>query len=116
MEDFGVSHLVFELLQAKKQTDSVLAEMRFRAEEIHEYYLPANRFKRWRDSQEGKLWKKQKWQKQNCCCSICKQEIPLLGSHIDHIKPISRYPELAVDTRNLQIACPTCNTSKGNRE
>ncbi|GIU02454.1 HNH endonuclease [Shewanella algidipiscicola] len=32
--------------------------------------------------------------------------------HVDHIKPRSRYPELALDINNLQILCEACNLGK----
>lgn len=32
---------------------------------------------------------------------------------VDHIKPRSRYPELALDPSNLQVLCRSCNSSKG---
>lgn len=35
--------------------------------------------------------------------------------HIDHIKPRSKHPELALDIENLQILCESCNMGKGNR-
>lgn len=35
---------------------------------------------------------------------------------LDHIKPYSIYPELAVDLDNLQPLCRSCNSSKGNRK
>lgn len=31
---------------------------------------------------------------------------------VDHIKPISRFPELAQDPDNLQALCQPCNSSK----
>ena len=34
---------------------------------------------------------------------------------VDHIKPASHYPELALDMDNLQILCETCNRHKSNR-
>lgn len=34
---------------------------------------------------------------------------------IDHIKPESLYPELALDYENIQLLCRRCNASKGNR-
>jgi len=33
--------------------------------------------------------------------------------HVDHIKPIRHYPELALDLSNLQVLCAKCNVSKG---
>lgn len=34
---------------------------------------------------------------------------------IDHIKPFSLYPDLALDINNLQPLCMKCNISKSNR-
>lgn len=34
--------------------------------------------------------------------------------HVDHIKPISKHPELAHDINNLQILCALCNSGKGS--
>lgn len=31
---------------------------------------------------------------------------------IDHIKPVSKYPELVFDEDNLQVLCSTCNKQK----
>jgi hypothetical protein len=33
--------------------------------------------------------------------------------HIDHIKPRSRYPHLALEESNLQVLCEACNLGKG---
>lgn len=33
--------------------------------------------------------------------------------HVDHIKPIRIYPELALDINNLQVLCGDCNQGKG---
>ena len=35
--------------------------------------------------------------------------------HVDHIKPRSTYPDLALDFDNLQILCEDCNIGKGNK-
>ena len=35
---------------------------------------------------------------------------------VDHIKPISFYPELGETFSNLQILCRSCNSKKGNRK
>lgn len=34
--------------------------------------------------------------------------------HVDHIKPRSKYPELALKLINLQILCDQCNQGKSN--
>jgi 5-methylcytosine-specific restriction endonuclease McrA len=45
-------------------------------------------------------------------CLCCKQKfVPL---HVDHIKPRSKYPELALDLANLQVLCADCNIGKSN--
>ena len=33
--------------------------------------------------------------------------------HVDHIKPRSKFPELALDITNLQVLCEDCNLGKG---
>lgn len=35
--------------------------------------------------------------------------------HVDHIRPRSIYPELALDEANLQVLCKPCNFGKSNR-
>lgn len=34
--------------------------------------------------------------------------------HVDHIQPISIYPELALTESNLQVLCRPCNMGKSN--
>lgn len=45
-----------------------------------------------------------------CCNSTDK---PL---HVDHIKPISKYPELKLEITNLQVLCEDCNLGKSNKD
>lgn len=45
-------------------------------------------------------------------CLCCKRKYVAL--HVDHIKPRSKYPELALDINNLQVLCAECNKGKGN--
>jgi len=50
----------------------------------------------------------------NGCCSCCKERpTPENPVHVDHIKPRSKYPELALDISNLQVLCRRCNLGKG---
>lgn len=36
--------------------------------------------------------------------------------HVDHIRPRSRWPNLALDLLNLQVLCADCNLGKGNTD
>ncbi len=36
--------------------------------------------------------------------------------HVDHIKPRSKYPHLALDITNLQVLCEDCNLGKMDNE
>jgi hypothetical protein len=45
-------------------------------------------------------------------CLSCGSEDSEL--HVDHIKPISLFPELKEDVNNLQILCKKCNLDKSN--
>lgn len=46
-----------------------------------------------------------------CCGRSPKQGVVI---HVDHVKPKSIYPELALDANNLQILCSECNEAKSN--
>lgn len=35
--------------------------------------------------------------------------------HVDHIKPRSQFPHLALDRSNLQVLCSKCNLGKSNK-
>lgn len=48
-----------------------------------------------------------------CCGRGVKDGIIL---HVDHIKPRSRFPELALNIDNLQVLCEDCNIGKGARD
>ena len=36
--------------------------------------------------------------------------------HVDHIKPRSKYPKLALVKSNLQVMCEDCNLGKVNTD
>ncbi len=46
-------------------------------------------------------------------CMACGHSAPSVVIHVDHIKPRSKFPELALDFDNLQILCALCNEGKG---
>jgi 5-methylcytosine-specific restriction endonuclease McrA len=45
-------------------------------------------------------------------CHLCNSNSRL---QVDHIKPISKYPNLKYVISNLQILCEACNKGKGNK-
>jgi len=117
MTDSPFEELVKSLFEATKRADTALTELQEIATRINARHEPRAQFNRWRDSEEGKLWKQKQYQAQRGCCAIakCGKPIQLKGSHIDHILPLSHFPRLAVDTQNLQITCPDCNIAKSNK-
>ena len=45
-------------------------------------------------------------------CRLCGKDHGSM--QVDHIKPRSKYPQLALDPDNLQILCADCNIGKSN--
>lgn len=48
------------------------------------------------------------------CCGARTKTNNDVVLHVDHIKPRSKYPELAFSLSNLQILCADCNIGKSN--
>lgn len=46
-------------------------------------------------------------------CMLCGAKNKTI--HVDHIKPRSKFPHLAMDINNLQVLCCDCNLGKGNK-
>lgn len=53
-----------------------------------------------------------KFKKRCCACGIDSTEKQI---HVDHIKPLSIYPELSLSFENLQLLCIDCNQGKSNK-
>lgn len=47
-------------------------------------------------------------------CALCRTTEGQM--HVDHIKPRSLFPELALVFENLQVLCRDCNLGKSNRD
>jgi 5-methylcytosine-specific restriction endonuclease McrA len=45
-------------------------------------------------------------------CECCGRSPPEVEIHVDHIKPVSKHPELALEPSNLQVLCKECNYAK----
>lgn len=55
--------------------------------------------------------------KQDYSCAICDDKIDRSSSEVDHILPVSMYPELAYDEdNNLQTLCKECHREKTELE
>lgn len=54
----------------------------------------------------------QKFGRRCMCCGATPETGAVL--HVDHIKPRSKFPRLALDINNLQVLCAACNKGKGN--
>lgn len=64
------------------------------------------------DTQEWKALRLVILEKYNykcCCCGATGKETQI---QVDHIKPKSKYPELAFNPDNLQLLCRQCNFAK----
>lgn len=48
------------------------------------------------------------------CCGASKASGAVIN--VDHVKPISKFPELMREPSNLQVLCSDCNWGKGNRD
>jgi hypothetical protein len=69
-----------------------------------------------------KFYETREWQtlryntlkKYGCECMVCHRKN--IEMHVDHIKPISKFPTLALEMSNLQVLCRDCNLGKGNTD
>jgi 5-methylcytosine-specific restriction endonuclease McrA len=111
----SLEKLTKKLFKINIKSDKTNNKLSLIVNQIKSKYEPRTEFTKWRKSQEGKLWKKQQHQKQKESCAMCNQRIELKGSHIDHIKPLAKHPNLSLDISNLQITCWQCNTYKGDQ-
>lgn len=108
-----IRRLVNELEQSKLL--SHLKPHRANAKRIRKYYSPRHAFNRWRDSTEGQVWKEKQFQETAGLCSGCGTSFHSVSDlDIDHVKPLIKFPELAIDIDNFQLLCPPCNSKKGD--
>jgi len=65
-------------------------------------------------SPEWAMIRKQVINEEESICALCKRKIRKQDDiTVDHIKPRSKYPKLALKRQNLQVLCRRCNSSKG---
>jgi 5-methylcytosine-specific restriction endonuclease McrA len=71
-----------------------------------------------KESQRDRDWLALRYdalEKNNGCCCLCGRSYNGVVLNVDHVKPKSIYPELALAPENLQVLCEDCNLGKGNR-
>lgn len=87
-------------------------------------FFPAARRRRYawlaysKDFYRSKAWailRQRAFRKYGNACQCCGARPPAVRLNVDHIKPRSRYPRLALRLSNLQILCAACNRGKGSR-
>lgn len=80
---------------------------------------PKFRCKTKKDFYSSRAWKILRYQAferySNKCACCGGSPSDGLTMHVDHIKPKSTHPELALDIENLQILCEDCNVGKINQ-
>ena len=79
--------------------------------------------KRTKDNPRGDFYKSDSWRilryealrLHGGKCQLCgATRADGVRIHVDHIKPRSKYPELALQLSNLQLLCEPCNMGKSN--
>lgn len=67
-------------------------------------------------SRAWKILRYQAFEKYGNRCQCCGgRPSDGLTMHVDHVKPRSTHPELALDINNLQVLCEDCNVGKINQ-
>jgi transcription elongation factor Elf1 len=78
-----------------------------RIEEAEQFY----------SSPEWNMVRRQVIKQKGRVCAECGHKIRQnVDITVDHIKPRSKYPDLALNIDNLRVLCRSCNSQKGDRE
>lgn len=69
------------------------------------------------DFYDSAAWLRVRYQvllRRNACCDCCGARGSFSNPlQVDHVKPRSKFPQLALEISNLQILCRDCNFGKG---
>lgn len=115
-----IDKALWQLHTAMQASDRSLQTLKQRAAQLKDHFDPvavARRdFNNWTKSSAGKAFKAGLFEQQQgrCVGAECKARSPLGSEYleIDHIQPLSKYPQLALDPQNLQLLCGPCNKKK----
>jgi 5-methylcytosine-specific restriction endonuclease McrA len=85
---------------------------KFKAKKIKKAHDP-----KFYHSDEWRMLRVRVLEKYECKCMMCGRspKVHKIIIHVDHIKPISKYPELCLEFNNLQLLCEDCNIGKSNK-
>ena len=85
--------------------EELARERQHRIDETNAFYASA----------EWRLIRQKVIEEQGQVCSQCQKEIiDEFDLTVDHIKPRSKFPDLALELSNLQVLCRSCNSAKSN--
>lgn len=71
------------------------------------------------DFYASQAWRRARYEALRRCrgvCELCGSPPIAHSLQVDHIRPRSKYPELALEPTNLQVLCRDCNFGKSNRD
>jgi len=98
----------------KERADKISARIHELAEERKERIEEQEQFY---SSPEWAIIRKQVIDEEGYICALCGKKIRKQGDiTVDHIKPRSKYPDLALERQNLQVLCRKCNSSKRDED
>lgn len=98
---------IIRLRRVKYRTKQLALERKERLDETHQFY----------SSPEWNLIRKQIIKESGRVCAECNKYIRSNEDvTVDHIRPRSKYPHLALEKQNLRVLCRSCNASKGDRD
>ena len=110
-------HLIIETILVKPRKErgekirarivELAEDRKGRIEEAEQFY----------SSPEWNMLRRQVIKQKGRVCAECGRKIKRNDDvTVDHIKPRSKYPDLALVIDNLRVLCRSCNSRKGDRE
>lgn len=120
----GVDECVAGLIEIGALSQIVIDESTKKIALIH-WMLSRIEVKPKKDSFGEKFYSSGAWRKlrfsvlkqSNGLCKMCGTSSKEgARMHVDHIKPRSKFPELALDPTNMQVLCEDCNVGKSDIE
>ena len=107
----GITETVISKKEEAQRSHKVTTRMEQLARDRQQRIDEANMFYA---SPEWRLVRNRVVQEQGRICQDCGEDIKDdFDLTVDHIKPRSKFPELALDASNLRVLCRRCNSAKG---